>query len=218
MFDAVIQLPERGGTQYYVFAGSKVAVMQNETKGYDKLIQGPKSIRSDCPILSKTGWGWVDAVVQVCGKPSQFYFFHGAHYIRGTIDKDLKHTEGHIKYFNDQWKGLTKEKIYTVDAGVPINDDETYFFSGTRYFKYKWSDDKIVTGPKDITYGWHGLKKAGFERVDAIFPSGDQENIWYVFRGDQYVRIKWDASEGSDSLETEPRLISEEFYSFREWP
>lgn len=50
MFNAVIQLPERGGAEYYVFAGSKVAVMQNETKGYDKLIQGPKSIWSDCPI------------------------------------------------------------------------------------------------------------------------------------------------------------------------
>lgn len=113
---------------------------------------------------------------------------------------------------------MTREKIYTVDAGVPINDDETYFFSGTKYFKHKWSASKIVTGPKDITYGWNGLKKAEFERVDAIFPSADQENIWYVFRGDQYVRIKWDASEGSDSLETEPRLISEGFYSFREWP
>ena len=50
MFNAVIQLPERGGAEYYVFAGSKVAVMQNETKGYDKLIQGPKSIWSDCPF------------------------------------------------------------------------------------------------------------------------------------------------------------------------
>lgn len=218
IFDAVIQLPERDGIEYYVFAGGKVAIMHNKTDGYDKLVQSPKNIRSDCPILSKTGWGSIDAVVPVSGVSSQFYFFHGAHYIRATLDKDLKNTEENIRSFNDQWKGMTKEGIYTIDAGVPINDDETYFFSGTRYVKYNWTKDKIERGPRYITSGWIGLKKAGFERVDAMFPSADQKNIWYVFRGDQYVRIKWDASEGDDSLEAGPFLIAEEFYSFKEWP
>lgn len=218
MFDAVIQLPERGGTEYYVFTGRKFAIMQNKTKGYDRLSQSPKDIRSDCPILSKTGWGSVDAVIQVPGLPSQFYFFHGAHYIRATLDRDLQNTEGNIKAFKDHWKGLAKEGIYTVDAGVPISDDHVYFFSGTRYVKYSWSADEVVTGPRDITYGWPALKEAGFERVDAIFPSADQKDIWYVFSGDQYVRIKWNASEGDESSDAGPWSIAEKFYSFREWP
>lgn len=219
MFDAVIQLPERGSTEYYVFAGRKFAIMENETKGPDRLKESPKDIRSYCPILSKTGWGSVDAAIPVPGSPSEFYFFHGDHYIRATLDKDLQNTEGNIKDFK-KWKGLVRAGFHTVDAGAVSdnNHDHMYFFSGTRCLKYSWSDDKVIKEPTAITDTWPALKEVGFERVDAIFPSGDQKDIWYVFRGDQYVRIKWNPGGGNATLEAGPFSIAEQFWSFREWP
>ncbi|OJJ56890.1 hypothetical protein ASPSYDRAFT_1180715 [Aspergillus sydowii CBS 593.65] len=219
-FNAVIQLPERDGTEYYVAAGTKYAIIRNSTDGDDRILEGPHEIKGNCPILKNTGWDRIDGAVGVPGLPNQFYIFHGGKYIRATLNKKLDKVQNEgIKYIESNWGPLTKVGFNTIDAGYPYTDeaDKMVFYSGTEFVEYSWKDNKVVSGPKDFTHE-EDYQKAGFNRIDAVFPSGDKK-IWYYFCGNKYLRYKYDgARSGSKTLESGPWLIAESFESFRNWP
>jgi hypothetical protein len=52
--NAVIQLPERGGSEYYVFAGKEFARIKITINGDDSIQFGPHTIKSHCSILKET--------------------------------------------------------------------------------------------------------------------------------------------------------------------
>ncbi len=217
-FNAVIQLPERDGTEYYVAAGTEYAIIKNSTDGDDRILDGPHKIKGNCPILKNTGWDRIDAAVGVPGLPNQFYFFHGDKYIRATLNKRLDKVNNQgIKDFNYMWETLVKVGFNTIDAGFPYTDqaDHMIFYSGTKFVKYSWKDDKVYDGPNDFS-DYEVYKKAGFTHMDAIFPSGDK-HIWYYFCGDKYLRFDYGGASGK-TLESGPWLIAESFESFRNWP
>ncbi|KAF8706651.1 hypothetical protein RHS03_04792, partial [Rhizoctonia solani] len=73
--------------------------------------------------------------------------------------------------------------------------NETYFFQGDRYVKFKWTpgktEDEITYGPTEFAKEWASLKEAGFGWVDAILPIPGHDHRAYFFSGDKYARIEY---------------------------
>lgn len=133
---------------------------------------------------------------------NEAYFFSGEQYCRvkytpGTSAEDITYGPTEIA---QEWKTLVEAGFNTVDAAFAIRDpgyeNQVYFFSGTKYVRIKFipgtPQEEILSGPTDIVSGWASLDRAGFDTVDAVLPITDPgyEGQAYVFRGDQYVRIK----------------------------
>jgi hypothetical protein len=116
-----------------------------------------------------------------------------------------------------QWKSLAHAGFETMDAGVPdsIDNDNLFFFSGTKTLKVKMSQDKVIWGPMPIAEGWPSIKEAGFDTIDAIFTMRTDNDIFYVFCGDQYATLKWDGTTWA-TLDSGPKLIKENWPSLKE--
>jgi len=133
---------------------------------------------------------------------NEAYFFSGDQYCRVKYTPDTNVEE--ITYgptaIAREWKTLVEAGFTTVDAAFAIRDPDhehqVYFFSGTQYVRVKFlpgtPTEEILNGPTDIVNGWASLDRAGFDTVDAVLPISDPqyEGQVYVFRGDQYVRVK----------------------------
>ncbi|KAJ5521464.1 hypothetical protein N7527_005579 [Penicillium freii] len=96
---------------------------------------------------------------------------------------------------------------------VPNKLNQFYAFYGGQYFQAKIdsssSDSFVYSAPKSIASGWPGLVEAGFDRVDAILKKAETDYIYYVFRGNQFVRIYWKS--GNATINRYTDLIKEEW-------
>lgn len=209
MVTAVIRKPGQD-RQFYVFSGIKYATIELARNFDDKLIAGPSFVREEWSTFKEANWGSADAVIQVPGRNS-FYVFVGGHYFRATIDSDnLKDSMLYngVKTIESEWKPLVDVGFDTVDAAIPdpSNDDILFFFRGTKSLKYSYKEGKVVAGPKPISSYWPAIGEAGFDSIDAIFKTPNDDS-YYVFKGDQYARISWNG--GWDTLEVNRKLIRE---------
>ncbi|KAJ1305873.1 hypothetical protein OPQ81_010595 [Rhizoctonia solani] len=86
-------------------------------------------------------------------------------------------------------------KMAGVAALNIANTNETYFFQGDRYVKFRWTpgttDDQITYGPTEFVKEWASLKETGFTHVDAILPIPGHDHRAYFFSGDKYARIEY---------------------------
>ncbi len=198
MVDAAIPVPKvNSGNDVYFFSGIKYARATLKSGAPDEIVTSPSLIRSSWNTFQKAGWGAVDAVVGVPGVPNSFYVFLGGHYFRANIDTDKSlqdsFTHNGVKIIEGGWKRLVEAGFDTIDAGVshPSDNDHIWFFRGTKTLKYTWSEDKVSTGPAPITSIWPSLREAGFDSVDAIVSDPSERDLFFVFRGDEYVKIRW---------------------------
>ncbi|CAG7946006.1 unnamed protein product [Penicillium nalgiovense] len=220
MVDAALSIANyKEDKSFYVWSGTRYARCQYHGQG-EEITSGPYDTRSNWSSFKSAGWGAVDAVIPSPSVQNTFYVFHGAHYMRVSIDpeNDIKDS---ITYgpttTASQWKGLVGAGFETVDAGVPdpIDNDNLFFFSGTKTLKLKVSQDKVIWGPMPIAEGWPSIKKAGFDTIDAIFKM-HEDDIFYVFCGDQYATLKWDGTTWA-TLASGPKLIKDDWKSLKEW-
>ncbi|CAG8110195.1 unnamed protein product [Penicillium nalgiovense] len=216
MVDAILSLPVIGEDNFYVFSGTqycKVSFADDEIKS------GPHWITSWWGTMKDAGFGRVDAVVPVPGCPNEFYAFFGGHYFRASIDSagDDKFNHG-VFSIAKNWS-LTDAGFDTVDAAVidPSDNDNIYFFSGTKTLQYRFSTDKVVWGPHPITEGWAALGEAGFDRIDAIFQKPGETNVYYVFRGNKYVRINWNGTAKESTISRGVDLIQNQWMALKSW-
>lgn len=216
MVDAFLALPNFGTNFFYAFSGTQYAKVNFSS---DKIETGPHWI-TYWGTFSKADFGKVDAIVGVPNEPNQFYAFYGGQYFRAKIDPSGNDSfvNSAPKSIASEWPGLVEAGFDTVDAGVvdPSHPDRIYFFSGTRTLGYSCSKSEVIWGPKLITDGWPGLKEAGFDRVDAIIQKPETKHVYYVFRGNKYVRINWDGH-GNATVSRNTDLIKDQWQSLRAW-
>ncbi|OQD60548.1 hypothetical protein PENPOL_c022G09465 [Penicillium polonicum] len=216
MVDAFLALPNFGTNVIYAFSGTQYARVNFAS---DKIETGPHWITSQWGTFKKAGFGTVDAIVEVPNEPNQFYAFYGGQYFRAKIDSNGSDSFVYSapKSIASEWPGLVEAGFDTIDAAVvnPTHPDQIYFFSGTRSLEYSVSKSKICWGPHTISEGWPSLKEAGFDRVDAIVKKPETDHIYYVFRGNQYVRIHWKGGDGTVDRHTD--FIKDQWKCLSPW-
>ncbi|KAJ5942491.1 Hemopexin/matrixin [Penicillium verrucosum] len=219
MVDAVI--PKLGHPrQFYVFSGTRYTTVEIDSNYNVKTVGAESLIIREkwSETFGKVGWGAVDAMFSAPGYKNGFYAFVGGNYMQLDIDPDSQKDSTYYGTIKTEatWKGLMSAGFDTVDAAIqsPSDSDCLFFFRGTKSFKYSISGDKVVSGPNPITSYWPGIAAAGFDSIDAIFrsPNGDS---YYVFKGDQYARIKWTG--GWDSLEVDAHTIRGNWSTLGNW-
>ncbi|OQE18867.1 hypothetical protein PENFLA_c020G07909 [Penicillium flavigenum] len=190
-------------------------------EGGNRITLGPHKILDQWLSIRKSGWGRVDAVVAVPGKPNEVYVFFGGHYFRTSFNEHLRDIVVHpVSPIKSAWNGLAAVGFNTIDAGLcdQTNEDFMYFFSGTKSVKYSWSKDEAISSPHEISEYWSILGKAGFDRVDAIYAARNMNNTYYVFRGHQYLALDWNGYR-NESLKYGPNILAEAWSdTFKEWP
>ncbi|PIL27046.1 transporter [Ganoderma sinense ZZ0214-1] len=116
-----------------------------------------------------------------------------------------------------RWSCLVAVNIFTVDAVLSnrANKHEAYFFSGEFYALVNISEDRIVSGPKEIMSGWRSLQQAGFKTIDAVLPHPQNPSDAYFFSGEMYALVRYNPGELNDSLVIGPKVITNEWKSLR---
>ncbi|BCR89700.1 uncharacterized protein ACHE_50898A [Aspergillus chevalieri] len=147
----------------------------------------------------QTSASLVDTVVPVQGHRDQLYVFFGGRYLEIKIDDNPNDNSvnGGARTIPSGWKSLEKVGFDIVDAAVvvPGNTNQLYFFE---------------------LKGWPNLVEAGFDAINAIVESPSGEDVYYVFCGDKYAKIKIDTSR-KDTLNLSTRLISSGWKTLDGW-
>ncbi|RKG62207.1 hypothetical protein D7X30_02480 [Corallococcus sp. AB011P] len=159
------------------------------------------------------GWNYgLDRVgTAVCGEGpfnGKAYFFEGSSYVRYDWASDQA-DPGQPRPITDGWHGLPESFTGDFDAiltgGGPFAG-KCYFFKGDAYVRYDWASDRVDSGPRRITDGWHGLPEGFTEGLDAaVCGQGPFAGKGYFFKGDAYVRYDW----RSDRVDSGPRIITD---------
>jgi len=150
----------------------------------------------------------------------QLYVFFGGRYLKIKLDGNLNDTfvnRGSHSILSGR-KSLEKADFDAVDAAlvVPGTTNQVYFFRDSNYVRVDNFRDEIINGPSLISKGWPSLVEAGFDIVDAIVASPGGGDVYYVFCGVKYVRIKVDSSRGG-RLNLSARLISSRWKTLDGW-
>lgn len=118
------------------------------------------------------------------------------------------------KAYAGPWKSLVQAGFTMVDAVIPIPDNtgSIWVFSGVKYARINFKDDKVTFGPALIAENWPSLDKAGFPTVDAIFPTPGEPNHAYFFYKDQFARITLTPGKAESSIVYGPSPIA------KNWP
>jgi hypothetical protein len=157
--------------------------------------------------FKKAGFGTVYAIVGVPNELNQFYAFYGSHYFRGKIDSNSSDffVDSGPRSIASGWLGLVEAGYDTIYAGV-VNAsfaDIICVFSGSKTLGYTRSKNEVTWLSKPIVDGWPSLKEACFHRVDAILKKPETDHVYYVFHGNQYVRIHWKGKDGTIERQTD---------------
>ena len=107
-----------------------------------------------------------------------FYAFKNDQYYKLTTDNVAK---GYPRKISDDWEGLPNN----VDAAVTWPDNEyTYFFKGSKYWRFDQYRRASSGYPKSIKDYWQGIP----DDVDAAFVWAPNGKI-YFFKGSKYYRF-----------------------------
>lgn len=91
---------------------------------------------------------------------------------------------GYPKAISSRWRGLTRD----FDAAFTHNNRKSYFFKGTKYWKYTGTTlDKDY--PKEISYGFPGIPN----NIDSVFYTANNNKV-YFFKGEliyYYKTYSW---------------------------
>ncbi|KAJ5374868.1 hypothetical protein N7517_006874 [Penicillium concentricum] len=218
MVDAACRIA--GKEEIYIFSGRHYGRVRFGQGGPEhKLAAGPTLLSKGWNTLPKMGFGTVDTIVPVPGHENQLYVFFGGRYAKIKLENydDSFIKEGAMSIASG-WKSLVQAGFDTVDAAMltPGTKNEMYFFNGLNYVRLDNSTDKIVNKVAPIAQGWPSLVQAGFDCVDAIVPSPGGQDLYYVFRGDQFAVIKVDSNR-RDTLISPPKAISSEWQALEGW-
>jgi hypothetical protein len=163
--DAILPLPDNTA---YFFSGKQYArIKYFPGAPGDHIIGSVRTITDAWPSLKKAGFETVDAALNTPGRPGQAYIFSSEKYVRvqyqqGVSDDTI--VDG-PKAISAGWHSLPFKSLDTV-IPRPGNDQNGYFFSGSKYVQLKLNvgnaDDEIISGEREVAEYWPSLKKAGF--------------------------------------------------------
>ncbi|KAG8737308.1 hypothetical protein FRC10_008366 [Ceratobasidium sp. 414] len=138
--------------------------------------------------------------------------------VRRAVDEPL-HEDGNV--VDDEAMANTCPIPHPARASFinPANKKEAYFFADTQYalisVEPATNNDKIVNGPKLIVREWPSLKAAHFGKVDAVLPTGD-DNEAYFFAQDEYALVDVAPGTNNDKLINGPKKIAAEWPSLKQ--
>ncbi|KAJ5972145.1 Hemopexin/matrixin [Penicillium vulpinum] len=218
MVDAACRIA--GKEELYVFSGRHYGRVRFSKGGPEhSLAAGPTLLSKGWNTLPKMGFGTVDTLVPVPGHENQLYVFFGGRYARIKLENyDDSFVNDGARPITAGWKSLAQAGFDAVDAAMltPGTKNEMYFFRGLNYVRLDNGTDKLVNKVAPIAQGWPSLVQAGFDCVDAIVPSPSGQDLYYVFRGDQFAVIKVDSSR-ADTLVSPPKPISAVWKALEGW-
>ncbi|KAL4789658.1 hypothetical protein BDV19DRAFT_394867 [Aspergillus venezuelensis] len=131
---------------------------------------------------------------------NEAYVFAGTQYARIKVipNKPMRDRSVGLAPITENWPSLIKVGFAKkkIDAVIPVPDNpaEIWVFSGSQFARILTdrspaNKDKVIYGPAPIAGDWPSLVKAGFEKIDAAFPTPGETNMAYVFSGKKYARI-----------------------------
>ncbi|MFJ6632595.1 protein kinase [Streptomyces sp. NPDC091376] len=199
--DEVLQAPG-DRSRYWVFSKNQyVPIEVSAGTRTDKRLTEPRPLSS---WSSLSGFSRVDAVMQTPDDPNRFWVFSEDQYIRIEI-ADGKHT---VKQLTEprplsSWSSLSGFSRIDAVMQTPDNRNHYWVFSEDQYIRIEIADgkhtDRQLTEPRPLS-SWSSL--SGFSRIDAVMQTPDDPNRFWVFSGDQYIRI-----EIADGKHTDKRII-----------
>ena len=159
----------------------------------DKILEGPMPIMKGWPELRKAGFARVDAAWPRLDDPYKNYFFFGEKYILADI-RTHEIIEGPAN-FVEQWPSLHDTKFLSLDAALPVGENNVHVFKGDSYAVIRRDrETKAITGPFKIADKWKGLRNAGFtDHIDAVL--WELGRLVYYFRDDKYLILNIDSTE-----------------------
>nr|ADR30065.1 albumin-2 [Phaseolus vulgaris] len=212
---AYINAAFRSSREYEVYFFLKknhyVRVHYTPGKTDDKILTNLRLISSGFPSLAGTPFAeqGIDSAFDTEGKEA--YVFSTKHcayidYAPGTTnDKILKGPTTIAEMFP-----VLKNTVFEngIDSAFrSIKGKEVYLFKGNKYTRIDYDSKQLIGNIRNITDGFTVLKGTVFESgIDACFASHEESEA-YLFKGNQYVRIKYTPGSSNDTLLGDVRPI-----------
>ncbi|GAA3967800.1 hypothetical protein GCM10023085_57790 [Actinomadura viridis] len=137
--------------------------------------------------------------------PRDYWMFSGDRYIRALMSTSgypvhqLMTASSPLQAWDDTFKNLPgfRNKI-DATLRVPGSRNEYWVFSGSQYIRMRVAnadqayDDALVAGPRPLSDWESAFGDLPDDGIDAVMPTPDDREQYWVFAGDQYVRIRLD--------------------------
>lgn len=182
-------LPHHTDKKYYFFSGNNYSRYTHEI-GTDE----------NYPLVTSSEWRGMWAVFPgpydaslIKYDSTKYYFFKGSKYVRYTPGTGVD--AGYPKNILGNWEGLWEKMPGPYDACFYSKlNDKYYFFKGDQYVRMSTGSGGGADAgyPKKIADEWNGMPAVFPPPYDAVVQSIDRTDIYYFFKGNEYVRYKRD--------------------------
>ncbi|MDT3399782.1 M60 family metallopeptidase, partial [Streptomyces sp. B1866] len=205
-------------TDFFVKWGMKPDAETREAIAALKLPQPGRDLTKIRLPAYSAGFG--EAIVQVPGstttEETEYWVFSGGRYARVAVESDgsSRIVVSWRDVTVENWPSLKGRTQVDAALALPGTDGVHYVFSGDEYAKIKISGttDTQLQDWRSIADYWPSLKgrPAGISEAVPV-PGADDE--YYVFSGDEYIRIKIEGT--TDSRLQDWRSIADYWSSLR---
>ncbi|MFJ9155391.1 hypothetical protein ACIRPS_01185 [Streptomyces griseoviridis] len=202
--DAVLQFPD-SRNDFFAFVGNRWGHIEiaNGEPHADKLLGSTDPLEYYRPLsVPQVGFTRVDAVIPVTGRPEQRWVFSQDRWVTDDMATGAEPREADAATLPaarplSEWSALSDPSVaFTqVDAAIPVPGQATQFwvFFRDQYARIDIPNEdptqtKVIDGAENQSR-WTVLANAKFTRVDAVIPVPDQANQYWVFSGQNWVRI-----------------------------
>ncbi|OLT30519.1 hypothetical protein BJF79_38795 [Actinomadura sp. CNU-125] len=207
--DALLPLPDdpnpNAPASYWMFSGDHYVRVQISVSGYpvQRHLQASSTLQAwDDTFKNLPGFQKkIDATLRVPGFPSEYWVFSGAQYIRIKLTGPEQNYDDMLvagpRPLSDWANAFGELAGHRIDAVMRTPDDPNQYwvFSGARYVRTTLTgtgpEGTVTIGPSALS-GWPGTfnKFSAFTQgIDAAMPVPGSRNDYWVFSGDQYMKI-----------------------------
>lgn len=136
------------------------------------------------------------------------YFFRGSHYVKYVPGSGVQSYAGtRVRRIGiDGWRTLPNSFRSGLDAAFLHPNGHIYFFKGGSYVKYKAGEGVVPTGAGAVirtigVTGWKSFPQEFRSDLDAASFVPELGHA-YFFKGDQYIKVKFDAQDVDSVVES----------------
>ncbi|KAL9319422.1 hypothetical protein ACSQ67_015939 [Phaseolus vulgaris] len=212
---AYINAAFRSSREYEVYFFLKknhyVRVHYTPEKRDDKILTNLRLISSGFPSLAGTPFAeqGIDSAFDTEGKEAYVFSTKHCAYIDYAPVQQMTRFS---KVLPQLLKCFPSSKTRVFENGIDsafesIKGKEVYLFKGNKYTRIDYDSKRLIGNIRNITDGFTRSKGTVFESgIDACFASHEESEA-YLFKGNQYVRIKYTPSSSNDTLPGDVRPI-----------
>ncbi|MFV2176225.1 protein kinase [Actinomadura sp. LOL_016] len=225
--DAVMALPDdpnpTAPAGYWMFSGGHYVRVQMSTSGYP--VRGHLQVASTLDAWDDTfkhlpGFQkGIDATLRVPGSPNEYWVFAGRQYVRMSVtgaeqgyDDALVAGPRPLSDWESAFGDLPDDGIDAI-MRTPDDPAQYWVFAGDRYVRTMLDGEGpggTVNIPASPLSGWPGTfdRFSGFRNgIDAALPVPGERNRYWVFSGDQYMKIDVTDVEYADTVVEGPGTL-----------